>query len=299
LTSGWILLHKPPGISSAQALRPLQRALPKNIKIGHGGTLDPLADGALVIAIGEGTKLVHLALKGEKSYILEVTWGEERTTDDQEGDVLFSHDFRPTKNQILEALPHFIGHIQQVPPVYSALKKNGKRLCDLARSGEIITPDPRTVEIISFDLCEILNHNVAQFHIRCGGGAYMRSLARDMGRFLGTYGYASRITRTSVGPFHLDQSIPWDRYEDACAKGAWSDLLYSVTRGLDDILAVVMDEDEVFRLQQGQPLPLEKIKKPPSLGEQWLVCSPQGIPIALVRRDDRYVYPVRGFCLTK
>ena len=212
---GWVNLDKPKGISSAKAVAIVRRVFDA-AKAGHGGTLDPLASGVLPIALGEATKTVSFAMGQQKSYEFELAWGSETSTDDGEGSVTRQSDHRPDEAAIDAALVRYQGHIQQVPPIYSAIKVDGKRAYDLARkSGDdeaAITLESRQIYIESFRrIASDQNH--ARFYVACGKGAYIRALARDLGRDLGTAAHVTALRRLSVGQFHADHAISLDFLE--------------------------------------------------------------------------------------
>ena len=176
---GWINVNKPVGVTSTQVVGKVRRALNAQ-KVGHGGTLDPLASGVLPIALGEATKTVNFIQDAMKTYHFTVTWGEQRSTDDAEGDVLDSSDKRPSQEDIESILSSFIGDIEQTPPQFSAVKVDGERAYDIARDGDHADIKSRQVYIESLG---ILNHegDKTEFQCFCGKGTYVRSLARDMG----------------------------------------------------------------------------------------------------------------------
>ena len=254
---GWINLDKPKGISSAKAVAIVMRVLDA-AKAGHGGTLDPLASGVLPIALGEATKTVSFAMGQQKSYEFELAWGSETSTDDGEGNVTRQSDHRPDGAAIDAALEHYRGHIQQVPPVYSAIKVKGKRAYDLARrvgdDEAAITLESRQVYIESFRrIASDQNH--ARFYVVCGKGAYVRALARDLGRDLGTAAHVTLLRRLSVGQFHADHAISLDFLEKLPHSGAALQHLHPVMSALDDIPALPISENEANKLRHGQKLP--------------------------------------------
>ena len=206
--NGWINLHKPLGITSTQAVGKVRRALNAQ-KVGHGGTLDPLAEGILPIALGEATKTVNFAMDAMKTYIFEVTWGEQRSTDDDEGEVVQSSDKRPTLDEINSTLAKYIGDIQQTPPQFSAIKVDGERAYDIARDGDVADIKSREVYIEALGVIEHTDDKTT-FECHCGKGTYIRSLARDMGQDLECFGYISALKRTKVGVFTLDDAISLD-----------------------------------------------------------------------------------------
>lgn len=250
--SGWINLHKPEGVTSNDAVVKIKRALGYP-KIGHAGTLDPLAAGILPIALGEATKLVQYMMDDDKSYLFTVTWGEARSTDDREGDVIATSPNRPTPQEINAILPDFRGTIQQIPPAFSAIKVDGERAYALARAGEKVELKARPVDIYELDLVEF-SDDTATFRCICGKGTYVRSLARDMAERLGTKGYVSRLIRESVGPFSLDGAISLDFFLENPDKDRLESIVLPVQTVLDDIPVLAVNDTEATRLKNGQKL---------------------------------------------
>src|SRR5258706_8585020 len=207
---GWVVLDKPQGMTSTQALSRVRRLFDA-AKAGHAGTLDPLATGVLAIALGEATKTVPYAMDGEKLYCFTARWGEARDTDDAEGRCTASSDIRPSRQQILDALPHFIGEILQVPPSYSAIKVAGERAYDLAREGEEFSLGPRPIFVREARLIETPDPDHAIFELSCGKGSYVRSWVRDLALALGTLGHVSELRRLRVGPFSIESAISLEK----------------------------------------------------------------------------------------
>lgn len=248
--TGWLNVWKPVGMSSMQAVAQARRQF-NAAKAGHAGTLDPLADGILPIAFGEATKLIPLLQDGLKTYAFTVRWGEQTTTDDVEGEVIATHDHRPTADAINAVIPQFVGAIQQVPPAYSAVKIDGQRAYALARAGETVTITPREVYIDSLRLIDQPDADHARFEMVCGTGTYVRSLARDMAQILGSVGHCTAITRTKVGGFAKVNAILLDNCEEM-GHSARQELLLPPVFGLDDIPAVALRDEEAHRLLHGQ-----------------------------------------------
>src|SRR5215203_6082787 len=194
--SGWVVLDKGVGMTSTHAVAAVKRALNAK-KAGHAGTLDPLASGILPIALGEATKTVPYVMDGRKAYVFTVAWGAETNTDDAEGEVVARSDLVPTREAIEALLPRFTGAIEQVPPRFSAIKIQGERAYDLAREGETIELQPRTVEIARLS---VLKHagDRSILEAECGKGTYVRALARDLGRAIGCLGHVAALRRTRV-----------------------------------------------------------------------------------------------------
>ncbi len=250
--SGWINLNKPVGMTSNDALMKIKRAL-NFPKIGHAGTLDPLASGILPIALGEATKLVSYMMEDDKVYLFTITWGEQRTTDDLEGEVIATSSVRPSQSEIEAALPTFRGEIQQTPPTFSAIKVEGARAYDLARSGQEFQLEARPVQVYELDLVETTPDS-ATLRCICGKGTYVRSLARDLALALGTKGYVSRLVREAVGPFSLENAISLDFFLENSDKGTLESAVLPVQTVLDDIPVLAVDDQEAAKLKSGQLL---------------------------------------------
>jgi len=250
---GWINLDKPVGITSTRAVAIIRRALNAQ-KVGHGGTLDPLASGVLPIALGEATKTVPYIQDSLKTYEFTVTWGEQRTTDDMEGEAINTSDKRPTMDEITALLPSFIGEIEQTPPQFSAIKIDGERAYDIARDGDVVDIKPREVYIESL---EIIQHdtNEASFKCLCGKGTYIRAIARDLGQELGCFGYISTLRRIDVGPLLAENAISLEFFEkmldNSSQEETTNDILLPLQTVLDDIPVLALKEEEVVRMKYG------------------------------------------------
>ena len=300
--NGWIILDKPSGITSAHAVAKVKRLLGRP-KIGHAGTLDPLASGILPLAIGEATKTVAYMMDGRKSYGFTVTWGEERDTDDSQGQVTQTSEKRPTLAEINALLPEFTGAIQQTPPNYSAIKVDGKRAYDMARAGEIGKVAAREVVVDRFQVSGLrfeplsetsnLEHETSSsFEVDCGKGTYIRSLARDMGRKLGCLGYISQLRRLRVANFTEEHAISLEMLEKMFHKGELS-FLRPVESALDDILAWDISPDQAIRIKRGQTI--ELAQSTPENTELLLRC--EGKLVAMGKVSQGSVKPARVFNL--
>lgn len=258
--SGWLILDKPYDFGSTEAVSKI-KWLFKAEKAGHAGTLDPLASGMLPIALGDATKTVPYVMDGRKVYEFTVTWGEERATDDLEGDAVKTSDRRPSAEDIRALLPNYTGTILQVPPQFSAIKIDGNRAYDLARDGEVIEIPAREVEIHRLTLLATPDENTAHFEVECGKGTYVRSLARDFGRDLGCYGYVSGLRRTFVAPFAEETMVPLaklvelEAVEDMDERLAALDaFLIDTAEALSSLPHVPVSEDQAHRLKMGNPI---------------------------------------------
>jgi tRNA pseudouridine55 synthase len=250
---GWINFNKPVGMSSNQAVSYIRHLMGAQ-KAGHGGTLDPLAEGVLPIALGEATKILAYMLNNDKYYTFRMAFGSETTTDDTEGDVINTSDTRPTKEEFLSAMHSFQGEISQMPPIYSALKIDGKRACDRARDGQEVILQPRNVTIHEITLDEF-TENEATLSVHVSKGTYVRSLSRDLGQKLGCYAHVNRLIRTKVDKFTLDDGISKETLDLCIEKGhdARTHLL-EVDVLLDSIPVYTASADEIESLFLGKPL---------------------------------------------
>jgi tRNA pseudouridine55 synthase len=250
---GWLVLDKPAGMTSTQAVAVAKRLFEAQ-KAGHAGTLDPLATGILPIAFGEATKTVPFAVDGEKSYRFSVRFGAETDTDDAEGEVVATSLVRPTPADIEAVLARFIGEIQQVPPRFSAIKVDGNRAYDLARSGEDVTLEPRPVFIDELRLMDMPDADTAVLEAECGKGTYVRAIARDMGRLLSCHGHVIALRRTRVGPFDEATGVTLSELEAAAGDGeaALAALLMPLEAALDTLTGLSVGPGDAASLARGQ-----------------------------------------------
>ncbi len=293
---GWLILDKPQGLTSNQALGRLKRLFqPK--KVGHAGTLDPLATGVLPIAFGEATKTVAHAVECEKSYEFTIHWGVETDTDDAEGKLVKQSDARPTRKDIEAALPGFIGDILQTPPAYSAIKVQGERAYDLARDGETVELAPRQVSIFELEIADIPSPDFVKLICACGKGTYVRSIARDLGRLLGCYGHVSALRRTSVGPFDQGSAISLETLDSLSNSDGGQDALMStiipVETALDGIPALAISGDDAARLKRGQPILIRGGNAPILNGPVY--ATSRGVLVAIGEVERGEMHPVRVF----
>ena len=291
--NGWLVIDKAYEMGSTTVVNRLKRYLHPS-KIGHAGTLDPLATGVLPIALGQATKTIPYVMDGDKIYQFEVTWGKETSTDDLEGEVLFESNKVPSLEEIEAILPLFKGEILQTPPLYSAIKINGKRAYELARKGVDIELKPRPVMIKDL---KIISHEGAKtlFEVQCGKGTYVRSLGHDMGRKLGCYGYITVLRRTKCGPFSLNHSILLENLE----KKEYNpeDLsVIPVLTALDDILVLAVDGEGAKALRQGKALNAKGVLTDQKVQNQAVIALHLNQQVvALVRYESGLLKPFRVF----
>jgi tRNA pseudouridine55 synthase len=298
---GWLILDKPLGPSSSGCVGRL-KWLTGAQKVGHGGTLDPLASGVLPIAFGEATKTSSYAMDGSKTYEFDVTWGTSTETCDAEGDVIASSDARPNADQIKVALPTFIGDIDQIPPKYSAIKIDGQRAYELARKGEEVDIKSRPVTIHDLRLVKTVDSNTASFEVDCGKGTYVRSLARDLALHLGCEGHISRLRRTAVGPFTIEKAVSLAAFEENEGENAamlLTQYLLSVETVLDDIPALALTDQEARKLRHGQGIPVLPVAQRSPLRDgrisqgDVVQVTANGTLVALARIAGGEIRPVR------
>ncbi len=293
---GWVLLDKPLGLTSTRAVAIVRRVF-NAAKAGHAGTLDPLATGMLPIALGEATKTVPFIVDASKDYEFAVRWGEQRDTDDREGDVIERSDSRPDERAIGDCLGNYLGEIMQTPPAYSAIKIDGARAYDLARGGEKVEPKPRQALIFSFELVGQPDRDHADFRATCGKGTYIRALARDMGRDLGCFGHIARLRRTRVGPMLAANMISLEKLEEFSHKGAGqpelAKFICPVETALADIPALAVSGADAVCLKRGQSILVRGGEIPVATGLAYAVCKGNLVAIGEVKRGE--LHPKRVF----
>lgn len=296
--NGWLIIDKPVNTGSTNVVSRLKRILHPE-RIGHAGTLDPLATGVLPIALGSATKTIPFVMNGKKTYVFEVSWGMQTETDDREGAVILTSSVRPSREDVEKIIPSFTGTILQTPPTYSALKVNGKRAYALARKGQEVTLSARPVQI---DSLRILSHTgeTTVFEVVCGKGTYIRSLGREMGEKLGCYGFISSLRRTKCGPFDIKNAILLENFEKEVYNGFGLNLI-SVLTALDDILVLAVDRKDLNALAHGQAIGIDAFS---SAQRERLSRSAQqsvvglafdGQLIALAKYEGVYLKPFRVF----
>ena len=320
--NGWIILDKPRGLGSTQAVAAVKRNLREGgyakTKVGHGGTLDPLAEGVLPIALGEATKLAGRMLDASKIYYFTVKFGEETSTLDSEGEVVRRSDVRPDLTEVKAALQQFTGSIEQIPPAYSAIKVDGKRAYDRARAGEAVEMKKRAVTIHALTIrhAERVSASISKpasveqkekwtlkqvqgdepiefltLRAHVSKGTYIRSLARDIADALGTCGHVTYLRRKKAGPFDEKQAISLDKLGGIGSGAPLNDLLLPLEAGLDDIPALHLDQTDAQAVQSGRVVS----ELPQSDG---LYCAMlDNVPVALVKIVAGSTKVVRGFNL--
>ena len=297
--NGWLIIDKPVGPGSTQVVSAVKRALkvggyPK-VKVGHGGTLDPLASGVLPVALGEATKLCGRMLDADKVYHFTIGFGVQTSTLDAEGEIVAISDNRPSRAEVEAALGRFTGPIDQVPPSYSALMIDGRRAYERARAGEDVEMKTRSVIVHEWQV-EAVERDEATLTARVSKGTYIRSLARDIASAVGTVGHVTMLRRTKAGPFTLERAISLDKLGELGQAQQLEQALLPLTAGLDDIPALPVTPDQAGLLRQGRRLIGIAAKPGLHLATEGLV------PVARVELAGDELRPelrvVRGFNLS-
>ena len=291
--NGWIILDKPQGISSNQALRKIQYLLQAK-KAGHIGTLDPFATGVLPLAFGEATKLIPYLDSSEKTYEFTLKFGQATTTDDTEGEIIKTSPKIPLKSEIEQIIPQFIGEITQIPPKYSAIHINGERAYNLARNGKDFTVPARLISIKNLKLLEYKKETTsANFRVTCSKGTYIRTLGKDIAEKLNTCGHLTALRRTQSGFFNLSDTILLDNLKNMLYKTSGVSPILPVETFLCDITVIALTADETLKLKSGQPIDSTNFK---TVDKVAAACYNNKL-IALVKHQENFLMPIRVFNL--
>ncbi|MCM1322733.1 MAG: tRNA pseudouridine(55) synthase TruB [Acetobacter sp.] len=291
--NGWIILDKPQGISSNQALRKIQYLLCAK-KAGHIGTLDPFATGVLPLAFGEATKLIPYLEGTEKTYEFTLKFGVATSTADTEGEISNTSSKIPTIEEIKNILPRFIGKISQIPPKYSAIHINGERAYELARKGTEFEIPARQINIKELSLINTcLEQKIANFRVTCSKGTYVRTLGADIATALGTCGHLTTLRRTQNGFFNLSDTILLDNLKNILYKGNSVSPLKPVETFLCDITVIALTKEDMLKLKSGQQI---DSKEYISFENIAAACFENKL-IALVGVKENKLFPIRVFNL--
>jgi len=266
----------------------------KGVKVGHGGTLDPLASGVLPIAVGEATKLCGRMLDASKEYAFTVAFGAETDTLDLEGAVIARCAERPSRAALAAVLARFTGPIAQVPPAYSAIRIDGQRAYDRARAGEVVEMKTRAITVHSLEIADCAGPaetDLASVTLiaHVSKGTYVRSLARDIAKAAGSLGHVTMLRRLRAGPFALASAISLDMLNEAGKGGGFENILLPLEAGLDDIPALDLGPEQARAVRQGRVL----TGLPQDDGLYWARSGT--IPVALVQLSDGRLSVERGF----
>ena len=284
--NGFVNLYKPVGITSMEALRRIKRITGQRQKVGHGGTMDPLARGVLPVCFGQATRMMDYLVSGTKRYVMDVKLGESTTTYDSEGEVVSVKSADGiTRNDLESALEPFIGEIEQVPPMYSAVKVDGQRLYKLARAGIEVDRQARSVEIHGIRLTRVDLPTIT-LDVECGKGVYMRSLAHDLGEALGCGGHVTDLERRSCAGFLSEDGVTLEQLEaDAQSPEGWLSNLHPVDWVVRDLKTVTVGPAAEKFLRNGQSVSLGRPEVNAGYLEQFRAYNSAGQFLALVRFD--------------
>ncbi len=295
---GWLILDKPRGLGSTQAVGAVKRVLREagygKVKVGHGGTLDPLAEGVLPIALGEATKLAGRMLDSDKVYAFTVKFGEQTDTLDTEGPVITTSDVRPTLGEVAAVLPQFTGPIEQAPPMYSAIKVDGQRAYNLARAGQDVAMKLRAVTIYDLTVAGAAGEGALDsvtLVAHVSKGTYIRSLARDIALVLATCGHVTFLRRLKAGPFTENQAISLDLLNEIGKGAPLNDHLLPLEAGLDGIPALSLNPESAQAVRQG------RVVSGLPLSDGLCLATLDAVPVALMEISDGMATVVRGFNL--
>lgn len=299
---GWVNLDKPVELGSTEAVSRIRRLFNAQ-KAGHAGTLDPLASGVLPIALGEATKTVPFLMDAQKVYRFTIRWGVSTASVDREGAVTARSDVRPPVEAVKAALPAFSGEIQQVPPIFSAIRVDGQRAYDLAREGVEVELKARPVTIHEIAVSDAPDADHVEITARTGKGVYIRSLARDLAVMLGAEGHVSALRRERVGPFAAENAVTLEMLEDLAYRGAALEGLLPVATALDDIPDLAVTGSDAFSLRQGRPIVLlprqvETLKDRLKSGSRTVSAFEDGTLVALCQMRAGRLEPDRVFNLS-
>lgn len=293
LINGWLVIDKPRDMGSTDVVNFTRRLLNAQ-KNGHTGTLDPFATGVLPVAFGEATKLVPLVTDGPKEYEFIVQWGALSSTGDTEGEIVETCAKIPSREEILQIIPQFIGEIKQIPSAYSAIKINGQRAYDLVRKGEAVEIPERIVEIYYLELLEELPENKARFVVGCSKGTYIRTLGQDLAEALGTKGYLQELRRTKCGNFSLEDTILLENLKKMVHIEDLRKVLLPVITSLRDIAEIAVTEADAAKLRQGQAISPKSYQEC-NLNDEVAVATFEGELVAILRIEEKRISPQRVF----
>ena len=294
IINGWLNVFKDQGYTSSHIVRTLKKKF--NIKkVGHYGTLDPLASGVLPLALGEATKTIQFINCNQKTYSFLINWGKETDTCDKEGKVIHETNIRPNIDDIKPTIrKYFIGNIDQKPPIFSAVKVDGKRAYQLARKNQKFEINSKKIKIFKFELLKLINKNKAKFIVSCGPGTYVRSLARDLSKKLGTLGYASNIIRLKNSYFCISKSISYDKLMKSNKLNFYNKLL-PVDYVLKNFAEIKLEKKYSDMLKNGKMVFLSKFNNNNEERDSIFLikCNSELVSIANLKKG--YIIPRRNF----
>lgn len=253
--NGFLNMLKPPGMSSSDVVTFVKRRLPKGTRVGHGGTLDPDAAGVLPVCVGRATRLFDYIIDKQKEYIAELRLGVVTDTQDATGTALEVHDASHiTESDVRAVLPRFIGDIQQIPPAFSAIKRDGRRMYDLARKGQAVELEARPVTVDNVEYLAALENGGHMIKITCRKGVYIRTICHDVGQALGVGGHMAFLLRSRAGYFDANHGVTLEELDEAHKNGGFEHLLTALDAPLQHIPAVQVPGEHFLAIKNGNPL---------------------------------------------
>ena len=302
--NGWLFVDKPEGISSRKVVDLISNSLSIK-KVGHAGTLDPMASGLLPIAIGEATKTIGVIQQFKKRYKFIIKWGEKTSTDDKMGSIISTTRIRPKLNNINENIKKFIGKIEQTPPNFSAIKINGKRAYMLARNNENFSLKPRTVIIETFKIKKYIDKDHCSFECICSKGTYIRALGRDLGDSMNCFGHLYELRRTHIGNFSKKSAILLDLSKKLIHSSTILKYILPIEKILESLPFINLTKKQELAIRDGQKICLDdliidKQKKFLFLAknhDDYMICKNKNKLICFFKIEDNFVKPTRVFNL--
>ena len=302
--NGWLFVDKPEGISSRKVVDLISKSLSIK-KVGHAGTLDPMASGLLPIAIGEATKSIAVIQQLKKRYKFSVKWGEKTSTDDKTGSIISSTSVRPNLQDINNNTKKFTGKIKQIPPNFSAIKVNGKRAYMLARNNEDFLLNERTVFVESFKIIEYIDKDHCSFECVCSKGTYIRSLGRDLGEVMNCFGHLYKLRRTHIGNFSTKCAILLDLSEKLIHSSAILKNILPIEKVLESLPFINLTKKQEINIRNGQKICLDELNednknKKPLLfksNDSLMICKNENRLICFFKIENNFVKPTRVFNL--
>ena len=302
--NGWLFVDKPEGISSRKVVDLISNSLSIK-KVGHAGTLDPMASGLLPIAIGEATKTIGVIQQLKKRYKFIIKWGEKTSTDDKMGSIISSSGVRPSLENINENIKKFQGIIEQIPPNFSAIKINGKRAYQLARNNKNFSLNSRTVSIETFKIKKYIDRDHCSFECICSKGTYIRSLGRDLGDLMNCYGHLNELRRTHIGNFSNKCAILLDLSKKLIHSSAILKKILPIEKVLEGLPFINLTKKQETAVRNGQKICLDELnidekKKNFFLvksNDSYMICKNKNKLICFFKIEDNFVKPTRVFNL--
>ena len=302
--NGWLFVDKPEGISSRKVVDLISNSLSIK-KVGHAGTLDPMASGLLPIAIGEATKTIGVIQQLKKRYKFIIKWGEKTSTDDKMGSIISSSGIRPSLENINENIKKFQGDIEQTPPNFSAIKINGKRAYMLARNNKNFSLNSRTVSIETFKIKKYIDRDHCSFECVCSKGTYIRALGRDLGNLMNCYGHLNELRRTHIGNFSNKCAILLDLSKKLIHSSAILKKILPIEKVLEGLPFINLTKKQETAVRNGQKICLDELiiddkKKNFFLfksNDSYMICKNKNRLICFFKIEDNFVKPTRVFNL--